>query len=485
MQISDLLIAANLANPDEIEKAIQLQQQQGGTLVDQLHALVPDRSPWLRNFISRIPPESRTVEETGIHSTELLNLLTKQIYMTRLETSAQFVAALKLAPKVVDELIQLATNRNLLIALGGGVGLGSMRYELSEAGKRWAQDALKVSQYVGPAPVTLEDFCRRVRMQRVNEHLVTFEGIKRALEGYTVTDQFIQKIGPALNSGKPLLIYGPSGNGKTTVTLSFANVFNAVIYLPYAVLIEGQIMRVFDPSLHTPLQAPTNTSGRGPAISSLRREESDSRWVPMLRPFIFTGGELTLEMLDLSYDATAGFYEAPLHVKALGGCFVIDDFGRQLVSPTVLLNRWIVPMGSRIDYLKLHTGTSFAVPFEALLIFSTNLNPAELMDAAFLRRLPYKIEIAAPSRHTYRTIFESVCRKANIEFDEQIFEMILEKVTVEKKLDLAAFHARFIIDQVVAISRFLGRPPRLDNFAIDYALDNLAVRPTSEPGRMG
>jgi predicted ATPase with chaperone activity len=191
---------------------------------------------------------------------------------------------------------------------------------------------------------------------------------------------------------------------------------------------------------------------------------------------VVTGGELTLEMLDLSYDAATGFYEAPLHIKALGGCFVIDDFGRQIVSPATLLNRWIVPMESRVDYLKLHTGKSFSIPFEALVIFSTNINPEDLMDGAFLRRLPYKIEVGAPSRETYRGIFDKTCAKAGVVLTDDVFDGVVDKVTKEKGLELAAFHARFIVDQVVAISRFMGTAPCFDLAAADYALDNLKVR---------
>ena len=216
-----------------------------------------------------------------------------------------------------------------------------------------------------------------------------------------------------------MLLYGPPGNGKTTVALSFANVFNSVIYVPYAVMIEGQIMRVFDPSVHSALQVKQADQSNG--FQGLRREQSDTRWILIRRPFVVAGGELTLEMLDLRYDATAGFYEAPLHIKALGGCFVIDDFGRQIVSPTSLLNRWIVPMESRIDYLKLHNGKSFSIPFESLVIFSTNINPEDLMDAAFLRRLPYKIEVGGPSREGYRDIFNKVCGQANIVLTDEIF----------------------------------------------------------------
>jgi DNA polymerase III delta prime subunit len=471
MQLSELLIAAKLVTQEEMSEAVLLQQEQGGPLGPHLMQVLPEKAAILREFMSLIPAEPRDVLDTGIHPTELVALLIKQIYSSRLESNLQFIDAMKLPPHIVNELVRQAVARNLLVAMGS-TAAGVMRYELSEQGRRWAIEAMKTSQYTGPAPVTLEEFCKRVRLQKITNDSVTFDTIRTALTGYDVTDAFIRKIGPALNSGRPLLMYGPPGNGKTTVALSFAQVFNAVVYLPYAVVIENQIMRVFDASLHQPLQAPPQSG-----FTSLRREGIDDRWVPMRRPFVVTGGELNLEMLDLAYDQTTGFYEAPLHLKALGGCFVIDDFGRQLVSPTVLLNRWIVPMESRIDFLKLHTGKSFSIPFEAMVIFSTNLDPSDLMDGAFLRRLPYKIEVGAPPRDTYKDIFKGICAKAGIEFNDQIFEVIHYKVTVERGLELAAYHGRFIIDQVISISRFMGVPPAFSVSAIDYALDNMTGKP--------
>ena len=230
--------------------------------------------------------------------------------------------------------------------------------------------------------------------------------IRAAVGDLEMDESILEQAGPALNSGRAILLYGPPGNGKTTVAMRFASVFHDVIYIPYAVEVEGQIIRVFDPSVHTEVTAARDDET---SLSFVRQDEYDARWVPCRRPFVITGGELTLEMLDLRYDQTGHYYEAPLHMKALGGCFLIDDFGRQLVSPANLLNRWIVPLESRIDYLKLHTGKSFSIPFEEMVIFSTNLEPEQLMDPAFLRRLPYKIEVGAPAIERYRRIFEQEC----------------------------------------------------------------------------
>jgi hypothetical protein len=470
MRLGDLLLSAKLITQAQLDEALDRQREMGGRLGDQLVATGALSTEHLEKLLNSIPAEPESFADTGISATELMTLLLKLIYTSRLETAGQFAEAIKLPPALVEELVQTAIARGLMVALGGA-GI-AMRYELSEQGRNWAQEALKTSLYAGPAPVTLQDFCARVELQKVTNEKVTFAKIREALKGYSITDDFIRQIGPALNAGRAMLMYGPPGNGKTSVAQSFAEVLNAVIYVPHAVTIDGQIMRVFDPSLHSRINTePAPTS----IFSGLRREQYDARWVAIRRPFIVVGGELTLEMLDLRYDAATGFYEAPLHIKALGGCFVVDDFGRQIVSPATLLNRWIVPMESRVDYLKLHTGKSVSIPFEALVIFSTNIDPEDLMDPAFLRRLPYKIEVGAPSLETYLEIFRGVCRKLGVNFSEDELQAIVHKVQ-QKGLEFAAFHARFIVDQVVAIARFMDEPPRLDPRSIDYALRNLKIR---------
>jgi hypothetical protein len=230
---------------------------------------------------------------------------------------------------------------------------------------------------------------------------------------------------------------------------------------------------MFDASVHTMVD-PAGIDDD--SLSFVRTDEFDRRWVPCRRPFVIVGGELTLDMLDLRYDLSGHYYEAPMHMKALGGCFLIDDFGRQLVRPTDLLNRWIVPLESRVDFMKLHTGKSFTIPFEELVIFSTNLEPEDLMDPAFLRRLPYKIEVGAPDLGRYRRIFDAECAKHNFAIPEEMFRYIVHKLTVEKELELAAFQPRFILDQVVATCRFMEQAPHFEPRFVDYALDNLRVR---------
>ena len=311
-------------------------------------------------------------------------------------------------------------------------------------------------------------------MQKLSSEVITMSRIRAAVADLQMEESILEQAGPALKSGRALLLYGPPGNGKSTVAHRFATVFQDVIFIPYAVGVEGQIIRIFDPSIH--VEVGLALAGDDGGVSFVRQDEYDARWVPCRRPVVVTGGELTLEMLDLRYDHTGHYYEAPLHMKALGGCFLIDDFGRQLVSPTNLLNRWMVPLESRSDYLKLHTGKSFRIPFEAMVIFSTNLEPEDLMDPAFLRRLPYKIEVGAPSLERFRRIFEEECRRHGITLPDDIFAKIVDKITREKGVEFAAYQPRFIVDQVVATCRFMGQAPHLEARFIDYAVDNLRVR---------
>jgi len=481
MRLGDLLVRVKLVTEVDVARALERLAEQGGRLGDNLVAIGAIEQKVLDSFIHRIPAEPADMAATGIDENELLSLLMKLIYTGRLETNRQFVEAIKLPYHVVLELVRMAVDRQLLRTLGSR-DTGSMvdlSYVLTDEGRRYTIDSLERLRYVGPAPVTIEEFTDQVNLQKLTNELVTYERIRKSLGDLTFDDSIIEQCGPALNSGRAMLLYGPPGNGKSSVAFRLGSVFNDVIYVPYAVSIEGQIIRVHDPSIHTPLRSNLVSEREEPSLSFLRSEEYDARWVPCRRPFVLAGGELTLDLLDLRYDATGHYYEAPLHVKALGGCFVIDDFGRQLVSPTNLLNRWIVPLESRVDYLKLHTGKTFSIPFEELIIFSTNLEPEDLMDPAFLRRLPYKIEIGAPSLELYKRIFEKECERQGLTLLDEVFDFIVYKIKEEKQLEFAAYHPKFIVDQVVATCRFMGQDAHFDPRFIEYAINNLRVKRSS------
>src|SRR4029077_20654738 len=459
MPLGDLLVAAKLATRECVDAALKRQALSGGRLGEILVELGAIDRAMVEAFFMRLPPEPVTLKDTGIAETDLIDLLIKLIYIGRLESLSQFAEAIKLPRPLVVELAGKAIERHLLQAAGseGRSGFADMHYYLTDTGQHWAKDALERSQYAGPAPVSIDSFTQRVWQQKITGELVTWEHIRNGLGDLTIADSMVEKLGPALNSGRAILLYGPPGNGKTSIALSFASVFSDIIYVPFAIEVEGQIMRVYDPNFHRlPIDPDLQAQG---GVASFRHEGFEARWVPIRRPFIVTGGELTLAMLDLSHDASANFYEAPLHLKALGGCFIIDDFGRQIVSPSALLNRWIVPLESRVDYLKLHTGTSFSIPFEEMVVFSTNLDPEDLMDPAFLRRLPYKLEVATPSPEAFREIFANVPAGAGLDMPAGTVESVMELITKGKNMDLAAYHPRFIVDQVVAACRFMKQPP--------------------------
>jgi hypothetical protein len=487
IELGNLLVSAKLITVEHLNEALARQKGNSGRLGDHLVALGYMTERALTAFLDKFPLQPESIEDIGIDDTELLGLLMKLIYTARLRSSVEFADAIKLPSHIVASLVRTATERKLIYAKGVRPdNIAIMTYDLTEEGRRWAMDALLRSQYNGPTPVTLKQFNEQVNLQKITNEVVTFQRVKDSVKDLNMEITLLEQAGPALNTGRAILLYGPPGNGKTTFALRLANVFRDIIYIPYAVVVEGQIIRVYDPSIHIAVEAKANPDGE--ESSFLRVEEVDARWVPCKRPFVVAGGELTLEMLDLRYDGTSRFYEAPLHMKALGGCFVIDDFGRQLVSPANLLNRWIVPLESRIDYLKLHTGKSFSIPFDELVIFSTNLDPEDLMDPAFLRRLPYKIEIGAPSVELFKKILAKECLSHGINVTDEELDFIVHKITVDKELELAAFQPRFVLDQVVASCRFTEGNVTLEPRFLNYAIDNLrvkrdlpATRPHKEP----
>jgi hypothetical protein len=478
------LVKAKLVTAEDVASALERMRSNGGRLGDNLVAMGVIDQESLDGFIHRIPREPKSIAATGIEESELLSLLMKAIYTFGLSSVAQYAEAIKLPPQIVGDLTQLAIERQLLYTLGSRNGQSTMgiAYALTEEGRRWTLDAINRSGYVGPAPVTLAEFVEMMTIQKPTNERVSPERIRQAVRNLVLADSIVEQTGPALNSGRAILLYGAPGNGKTSVALSFASVFHDVIYVPYAIIVEGQIIRFHDPRVHIPV-CPT-AECQDDSQSFIRRETYDMRWIACRRPFVITGGELTLEMLDMRYDLEGHYYEAPLHMKALGGCFFIDDFGRQLVSPANLLNRWIVPLENRVDYLKLHTGKTFSIPFEELVIFSTNLEPESLMDPAFLRRLPYKIEVSPPDLDHYRWIFERECARQGLTLRDEVFNFIVYMVREEMGMDLAAYHPKFIVDQVVATCRFLGQVPELKSPFIEYAINNLGVKkhPKREAG---
>ncbi len=472
MYISQLLLAQGIISADQLEKVTAIQSQQGaGSFTDFLVELGLVPSATMDELVARAPVVPNSIKATGIGGTHVLRLMLKAMAVDGLETSGALGHRLKLPTTLVQSMIQDAVDKKLLESLGQSrlSETVEVRYVLTTMGRQWAAEALNQSQYIGPAPVSLTHYTDQVRRQSMSSQRVDMDGIQRAFKRMVVPDYLIRKLGPAVNSGTTILLYGAPGNGKTTIAQLVGRIFRDIVFIPYCVEVENQIIKVFDPSLHDPIVDDDMPDTR----RSIRRDALDARWVPCRRPVIITGGELTLDMLDLKYIPDIKFYEAPLHMKALNGTFICDDFGRQLVSPTQLLNRWIIPLENRVDYLKLHTGKSFQIPFDERVIFSTNLEPADLMDTAFLRRIPYKLEIPFPTDEEYRRIFQLMAAARDLRCTDRDVDFVIDQLKGHSDQPLACYQPKFIVEQVLAACKFEGIPSGLSRDHVAEALTNL------------
>lgn len=408
--------------------------------------------------------EPTSVEQTGLDLALIADLALKLIYYNN-QITAQAISDELCLPfyNIVDKALMMLKKEEL-IEVAGSNGFGELAYQytITPKGQIRVHSLLERTTYVGPAPITLDHYRQIVKAQAIAEVRVGPREVREALADLVLEDHIIDALGQAVNTGRSLFLFGPPGNGKTILAEHIISLLGGAVLIPYCITVDGQIIKVLDLHNHVPI--PVNG-----------RPDWDRRFVLCKRPAIITGGELTLEVLDLVYDRFARIYEAPLQVKANGGMLLIDDFGRQQVQPRQLLNRWIVPLEKRIDFMTLHTGKKIEVPFDQLVVFSTNLAPKDLVDEAFLRRIQNKIHVTNPTIEVYREIFRRQCELLGVPFDQNGLVYLLREYYVKPKRELRSVHPRDILRTLVGIARYHNIPPVLSQQLIDRACQTYFV----------
>lgn len=435
------------------------------------------------------PPD--TLDEAGLPEELVAGLVIKTLHMRGSVAGFELSQLLALPFPLLDDLLeQLQERRFIQVTATRGPTRGEYVFSLAGEGRRRAAEELALSRYVGPAPISFDDFCRWIEIQTIAGARISAAELRNALDGVILPDSMLELLGPAINSGRSLFLYGDSGNGKTLLARRLARAFGDRYYVPYSVLVDGSVMIVYDPIVHgseageraAPSAMPAGPWGqtdRGEAASNgaysldggsadvlheiLRPvPRHDRRFVEVRRPVVITGGELTLEQLDLQWDRTSGMYQAPPQLKAAGGVLVVDDLGRQRVEVHELLNRWGVPLENRQDHLTLASGRKLVVPFDCFVIFSTNLQPSQLADDAFMRRIHYKIEVPDPDREEYERIFRSCCQEREIAYEPRSVDYLFRDVYGTGRIAPRRCHPRDVLDHVRDLADYRGVPASLE-----------------------
>ncbi|NLE76739.1 MAG: ATP-binding protein [Chloroflexi bacterium] len=423
-------------------------------------------SPQDTPFVPLIPTSQA---ETGLNIGFVADLALKFLYFEGYLTGLQVAEMLRLPfSHVVDDVLQFLKRERFVEVKGSNsVREATYQYAITSKGSERAQEVLERSRYVGPAPAPIDAYTPSILAQTVRRNFVSPETIRQELSNLILTDRLINQIGPAVNSGRSIFLFGSPGNGKTAIAEAIGRMLlRGRIFIPNALEIDGQVVQLFDPVNHRPVSR-EETAAEFPNY--------DPRWIWIQRPAVMAGGELTLDRLDLIFSESNLYYEAPLQMKANGGMLLIDDFGRQQARPEDLLNRWIVPLEKRVDYLTLRTGRKIEVPFDVLIVFSTNLEPAELVDEAFLRRIRHKIEVKDPTFEQYRQIFRRECKAKGVPYQDEALVYLLQEHYIKPKRPLRGCHPRDLLEELVNIARFAGQEPALTKEMIDLTWDSYYV----------
>ncbi|MFZ0661352.1 MAG: hypothetical protein WAM66_01555 [Acidobacteriaceae bacterium] len=407
------------------------------------------------NVAAGPPPEPKTTGETGIRKSNLEALALKILYLTGPLSLFELLRHIKLSLEVVEEIFDRLRAEHLC-AVTGLVG-NVPTIAITAGGRTRALELLSLNQYSGPAPVPMESYKRRVRMQSGHKLEIHAADIQRAFSHMVMENKTLAQLGTALNSGSSIFLYGPTGTGKTTIAETLSRVLaEDQVWIPYAVEVEGQIITVFDPLVHRRVE---------------KAPPSDERWVLCQRPAVMAGGELTIEMLDMQFSTVSKFYTGPLQMKANNGLLIIDDFGRQRVQPEALLNRWVVPLDRRIDFLTLTGGQTIEIPFEVMVVFSTNRNPAEILEDAFLRRLQTKIKVDAVTDEQFCEIFRRVAKAQGLQCDVAVLMGLAAFIRETLKEPLRPCYPRDLMNQVLWVAKYEGKKPSLDRETMTRAVE--------------
>lgn len=410
-----------------------------------------------------VPHPPASCEESGLPFGYLADLMLKTFFAAGRLSVWELGERMKLPAALVETVLDFLRDESLCEVTRRDPGAVEVRYQLSSAGRARAESVLQKSQYVGPAPVSLAAYVAQVQSQGIAQMRVSRDALNGAFCDVVVHQRLRDDLGAAINSTRPILLYGPSGSGKTFLAEHLVNALSGLIYVPYAILVDGEIVQIFDPMVHRAIPA------SHPEQALDRWSGVDARWIQCQRPVVMTGGELTLPMLDLQFDAHNRFYVAPPQVKANNGLLIVDDLGRQLVSPRDLMNRWIVPLDRRIDHFALHTGKKFSLPFDVNVIFSSNLRPADLADDAFLRRLGYKIYVGEVEADDYRQIFVQACERSGVPFSENAFRSLLLECHRPFKQPLFACIPFDLASMIRDRAAYLDIPPVMSAETLSWA----------------
>ena len=418
------------------------------------------------------PPAPVRLEDLGLEVTFARDLMLKTMFRMSLSMPTELARTCGVMPSIIDALIDVARTQNLIETLGnrGAAASSELRYQLTDAGRARAQDALAQSEYYGTFPVSLEAFEAQSKRQSVGSASIRKAQLEAASAHLVLPPGMLDKLGPAVNSGRSILFYGPPGNGKSVLSEAIRDALGEAVYIPHTLAVFGQTISLFDPIVHQIVESPQTDP-----LGIRARPPFDPRYVMCKRPSVITGGELTLDMLDLGYNPVSRTYQAPLQLKATGGVFIVDDLGRQRESAQALMNRWIVPIEQRYDLLSLQSGQKFTVPFDTLVIFSTNFAPTELFDGAALRRIYYKVKIDRPGQQDFLKMFVIMSRKAGFEPREEVITHMLRNLYPSPSGPFAAYHAPFLMSQMGSICDYEGIAREMTIPLMERAWENLYV----------